>query len=187
MSTQAARQDKRYTYADYLTWDDEIRRELIDGAAYLMAPPNRRHQRISSELHGQLYNFLKGKPCEVYAAPFGVRLNAAEGDDSVVLPDIVVVCDKSKLDEMGCVGAPDLIIEILSPSTAAHDRLIKFNKYLQTGVREYWIVDPDSNTVCVHLLENGKYTISAYGETDAPPVHVLDGCVLQLADVFTEE
>ena len=175
-----------YTYADLLTWDDDCRWELIGGAAYLMAPPKRIHEEISRELLFQLTAFLKGKHCKVYGGHFGVRLSADQGDDTLVIPDITVVCDKSKLDEKGCVGAPDMIIEILSPSTAALDRLVKFNKYLQAGVREYWIVDPDSKIVSAHVLKDGEYTTSAYGETDAPPVHVLKGCIINLSEVFTE-
>ena len=183
----ALQKDKRYTYADYLTWDGDARYELIDGAPYMMSPaPNRRHQDVSREILKQLALFLTGKPCKVYAAPFDVRLNAAEEDDTVVQPDLSVVCDKSKLDDRGCVGAPDLVIEILSPSTLARDRVVKLNKYLQAGVREYWIVDPDGKTVSVHLWANGKYIINAYADPDPVPVHVLDGCTINLADVFAE-
>ena len=186
MSVQnAIKENSHYTYADYLSWDDNIRRELIDGVIYMMAPPNRRHQRVSGELFKQLAVFLTGKSCEVYHAPFGVRLNAAEGDDNVVEPDIVVVCDKSKLDDMGCVGAPDMIVEILSPSTSAYDKWVKFNKYLRAGVREYWIVDPADHTVNAYVLENGKYTVQVYGDTDTPTVHVLDGCAINLSEIFT--
>ena len=184
MPGEAIKNDRHYTYADLLKWNDDRRWELIDGVAYLMAPPRRIHEKISTEILKQLAVFLTGKPYEVYGGNFGVRLNADQGDDTLVIPDVTVVCDQSKLDDMGCTGAPDMIIEILSPSTAARDRLIKFNKYLQAGVREYWIVDPDTKTVSAHVLENGKYTTKAYGDTDAPPVHVLDGCTINLADVF---
>ena len=183
----AIRNDKHYTYADYASWDDDTRYELIDGVAYMMSPaPGRRHQGISGELHRQIKNFLRGKTCKVYDAPFDVRLNAAGDDDTVIQPDIVVVCDQSKLDDKGCNGAPDLVVEILSPSTSGKDRVLKFNKYLQAGVREYWIVDPDNNTVSAHLLKDGQYVTSAYAETDAVPVHVLEGCTISLTDVFAE-
>ena len=180
---EALRQDKRYTYEDYMNWPEDERWEILDGVAYMMATPNVAHQRISREILVQLAAFLKGKPCEVFAAPFTVRLS----DDNVVEPDIVVVCDKSKLEGgKGCDGAPDMIVEILSPSTAGMDKLKKFNKYLQAGVREYWIVDPDGKVVNIHLLDSGRYTITAHGEAETVPVSVLDGCVINLSDVFAE-
>ena len=181
---EAVHQDKRYTYDDYKTWIDDVRYELIDGIPYMMAPPNRKHEDISGAIFYQLYGFLKGKPCRVYDAPFGVRLNANE--DTVVEPDIVVVCDNSKLNDDGCVGAPDLVMEILSKSTLSYDKVVKFNKYLQAGVREYWIIEPEGNIVNVHILENGKYVTTAYAETDIVPVHVLEGCKISLPDVFME-
>jgi len=175
----------KYTYADYCAWDSDERWEIIDGAAYAMAPsPGTKHQRILSELHGQLYNFLKGNPCKLFPAPFDVRLNPNENDDTVVQPDIVVVCDRSKLDDKGCKGAPDFVIEILSPSTARHDKWTKFNAYQRAGVREYWISDPDSKTLSVHVLEGGRYITSAYGDTDTAPVSVLPGCEINLSEVF---
>ncbi|MDR1618206.1 MAG: Uma2 family endonuclease, partial [Treponema sp.] len=117
-----------YTYADFLDWDEGERCEIIDGEAYMMSAPSRIHQRISMALSAMLYNYLEGKTCEVYPAPFAVRLFPAEdlSDDTVVEPDISVVCDPSKLDDRGCNGAPDFIIEIISPSTARYDRLVKF-------------------------------------------------------------
>ena len=175
----------KYTYADYCTWDDSERWELIDGVPYAMAPaPTWQHQGISVVLSGQLREFLKGKPCNVFTAPFDVRLNANDEDDTVVQPDLVVICDRSKLSGTGCIGAPDLVIEILSPSTARHDKWIKLQQYQLAGVREYWIVDPDSQTVSAHLLENGKYTVAAYG--DSAPVTVLPGCEINLEDVFAD-
>ena len=186
MPSETVKNDRHYTCEDLYLWDDDCRWELIDGVAYMMAPPRRIHEKISGEIFRQLANFLIDKPCEVYGGNFGVRLNADQGDDTLVIPDITVVCDKSKLNDLGCAGAPDMIVEILSPSTAAHDKLIKFNKYLQHGVREYWIVDPDIKTVSAHILENGKYTVSAYGDTDTPAIHVLDGCTINLSEVFAE-
>ena len=182
----ALQQDQHYTFADLLTWDDDDEYwELIDGVPYLMASPIRVHQSICGEIFRQLANFLTGKPCRVYSA-LGVRLNADEGDDTFLIPDISVVCDDAKLDKYGCRGAPDMVVEILSPSTSARDRWIKFNQYLQAGVREYWIVDPDSRTLSVHVLENGKYVTTAYGDTGTVSVRVLDGCVISLPDVFSE-
>ena len=177
---------KRYTYADYSEWDDDKRWELIDGEAYAMGAPNRVHQEISAQLFRVIVNHLVGKSCKVYAAPFDVRLNADSGDDTVVQPDILVVCDKTKLDEKGCLGAPDMVIEILSPATALRDKVIKLRRYLRAGVREYWIVDPDSKSVSVHILKNGEYYISAYGDNDTVPVHVLEGCTVELSEIFAD-
>lgn len=177
--------DKKYTYADYLTWDDDNRYELIDGEVYMMAPaPARIHQEVSVSLSGQLYNYLKGKKCKVYAAPFDVRLNADSEDNIVVQPDISVICDPNKLDDQGCKGAPDMIVEILSPSTAGRDQVLKFNKYLEAGVREYWMIYPESRTVQVYLQKNGEYVGKNYDATTTIPVSILEDCRIDLADVF---
>jgi Uma2 family endonuclease len=169
-----------------LEWDESLRAEIIDGEIYMMAPPTRFHQDISGELHGQLWAFLKGKPCKVYPAPFGVRLFPKDNlsDDTVVEPDIVVVCDHSKLDDRGCNGAPDLVIESVSPSNPQRDRIVKFRKYLAAGVREYWVVDPGQKTVEVHILNSGQYVTTVYDAADEAPVSVLPGCSIKLRDVF---
>lgn len=181
----ALKNENRYTYSDYAKWNDGIRYELIDGIAYMMSPsPSRIHQGILGRLYVQLWQFLKGKTCEVYISPFDVRLNVNDNDDNVVQPDLIVVCDKSKLDDNSCAGAPDMVIEILSPSSARFDKFVKFQKYQAYGVREYWIVDPASKTVQACVLENGKYIISAYADTDAAPVHILKGCAIELSEVF---
>jgi len=178
---------KRYTYDDYCEWADDKRWELIDGVPYAMSAPSLAHQEISGNLFNQLYNFLKGKQCKVFAAPVDVRLNVDFGDDTVVQPDILVVCDKSKLDDgKSVLGAPDLVIEISSPSTSLRDRVLKLNRYLQAGVREYWIVDPEDQSVSVHLLKNNEYVINACGGDESIPVHVLEGCVIELPDVFAK-
>ena len=181
--------EERYTYADYLEWDENERIELIYGAPVMMAPPSRRHQEISGEIYRQLANFLEGKKCRVYSAPFGVRLfegaeDSPEDVDTVVEPDIAVVCDHGKLDDQGCKGAPDMVIEILSPSTQRHDRLTKLNLYQQAGVGEYWIVNPEDRTVQVMLLENGLYRVTDVGTAqDVVKVHSLEGCYLELEKV----
>lgn len=154
--------DKLFTYGDYCTWSDEIRCELIDGEVFDMTPgPGRLHQQISGELFVQFHSFFKGKPCQVYSAPFDVRLPRRKETDeeikTVVQPDIVVVCDESKLDDKGCRGAPDLIIEILSPSTASKDRVRKLNLYERHGVREFWIVDPNGDVMRFNLGADGRY------------------------------
>jgi len=178
------RQEKYYTYEDWLNLDDGHRYELLDGELYMMAEPSRRHQEIQMEMSRQIANYLVGKPCRVYPAPFGVRL--FKGRHTAFEPDITVVCDRSKLTDQGCEGAPDLVVEILSPSTARFDKFTKFNEYLRAGVREYWIVDPDTKTVNVFGLKEGEYMAKAYGEADTIQVHVLDGCVIDLPLVFAE-
>jgi len=183
------RKGERYTYADYCTWDDGKRWELIDGVPFEMqAVPSMSHQSISFELTLQLGNFLKGNPCKLFYAPFDVRLNADDGDDTVVQPDIVVICDNSKIDEKGCKGAPDLIIEIISPSTAQNDRWTKYNLYKTAGVREYWIVEPAAKTITVNILDNGGYIEKTHGDTDTVlAVSVLPGCQITMADVFSTQ
>ena len=183
----------RYTFADVLSWDEDERIEIIDGEAFMMATPSRIHQEISGELFRQLANFLEGKQCRVYPAPFGVRLFARDGDgpedvDTLVEPDISVVCDRSKLDQHGCKGAPEMVIEILSPSTLRHDRLVKLKLYDQAGVLEYWSVDPQNRAVQVFRRDGGAALriCEEYGHTQVAKVSVLDGCFLELSKVFPE-
>lgn len=185
-------ENRRYTFADVLTWDESERVEIINGEAFMMAPPSRIHQEILTSLFGQLYDYLKGKKCKVYPAPFGVRLFEEDGDypedvDTMVEPDISVVCDPGKLDDHGCKGAPDLIIEILSRSTRQYDRITKFELYRRAGVREYWIVDPDEKDVQAFVLENGRYFVKGNGTADDKmKVDVLEDCVIDLSAVFSE-
>ena len=179
-------EEKRYIYSDYIKWDNDIKYELIDGIAYAMASPSPEHQAISGELHGQLWQFLKGKTCKIYAA-LDVRLNADSFDDTVVQPDLLIVCDKSKINGRSIKGTPDMIIEILSPSNTAHDLKTKFILYQKTGVREYWIADPFTKTIQVYILKNGKYSKGIiYRDDDIVPVYTLKGCEINLADVFDE-
>lgn len=185
-------QEKRYTLADVLVWEESERIELVYGDPVMMAPPARVHQETLMELSAQLYAYLKGKKCKVYPAPFAVRLFERDGDrpeavDTMVEPDISVICDLNKLDEIGCKGAPDLVIEILSPSTTRHDRFTKFNLYQQAGVREYWIVDPASQSVQVFVLEGGYYVAKDFGAVgDKIRVNVLEDCSIDLSQVFPE-
>ena len=180
----------RYTFADCLTWGENERIEIINGEAFMMAPPSRAHQEISGALFAQLYNFLEGKKCRVYAAPFAVRLFEQDRDrpedvDTMVEPDLSVVCDSGKLDNHGCKGAPDLVIEILSPSTRRHDRLVKLNLYQRAGVREYWIVDPVSKDVQSFVLEDGRYSVKGFGTAgDTLKVNILEDCIIDLKEVF---
>ena len=182
-------EDRPYTYADYASWDDDIRRELIDGKVYLMAPaPAETHQDISGEMHRQLANFLLDKPCKVFHAPFDVCLHADGDDDyTVVQPDLLVVCDREKLDGKRCNGAPDFIVEILSPSTASKDLIFKYNKYMSAGVREYWIVDPVDKVVRACILKDGKYESIDYLNPDIIAVQVLEGCEIDTKRVFSEQ
>jgi Uma2 family endonuclease len=179
--------NSRYTYKDYRKWDDGERWELIEGLPYMLSPaPSPIHQGISREIAGQLYNFLKGGPCKLFTAPFDVRLNADKADNTVVQPDLLVICDSSKIDDKGCSGAPDLVIEILSASTIRHDRIIKFRLYQKAGVREYWIVDPETQSIQTCTLnENGFYITAVYYDEDVVPVSVLPGCAIHLQEIFT--
>ena len=183
---EAVRKDRTFTYADYLSWGEEIRCELIGGVVHMLAAPTWEHQRISMRLSRQLSNYLDGTPCEVFAAPFDVRLNALGRDDTVLQPDLAVICDHSKLSGTGCVGAPDMIIEILSPSTAGKDCLIKLNWYLEAGVHECWLVDPDSKSLRIYIMKDTGCVTVAYAEKDTVPVYVLDGCEIDLSQVFAE-
>ena len=150
------RDEHRHTYADYCSWPDQPRYELIDGVAYAMTGPARRHQEVLGEIFRQVANTLIGTPCRPYIAPFDVRLpQSDESDDrvdTVVQPDLMVVCDPNKLDERGCRGAPDWVVEVLSPSTASHDHILKRRAYERAGVREYWLVHPVDCIVTIYRL-----------------------------------
>ena len=176
---------RNYTYADYLTWDDDKRYEIINGEVYNMGAPTRNHQRISALLHFRLMAYLEGKTCQAYAAPFDVRLAADKADDIVVQPDLLVICDMEKLaDGKSCIGAPDMVVEILSDSTKRKDRNIKHNVYRKAGVREFWVIEPEEKTVEVYLLLGDHYVSNSYIETDTIPVTVLDDCKINLQDIF---
>ena len=147
----------RYTYGDYVQWDGDERWELIDGRPHAMAAPTVPHQRLVIDLAAQLHIQLHGARCEALVSPVDVRLPAGDEPDDeivdVVQPDVLVVCDPAKIDERGCRGAPDLVIEVLSPSTAEHDRVTKLALYERHGVREYWVVQPVERLVTRHLFE----------------------------------
>lgn len=190
MSAMAARKLERvYTYKDYLTWDDDIRCELIDGVVYNMAAPSIRHQDAVGEVFTQLKSYLKGKKCKPYVSPVDVRLNADKPfkrDDTVVQPDVIVLCDPSKIDnrERSINGAPDLVVEVLSQSTVYKDRALKFKKYQEAGVREYWIVDIDGRVVEVYAFEENPLIRTIYSADEPVPVRILDGCEINLTDVL---
>lgn len=161
-----------FTYADYCDWPADERWELIDGAAYAMATPGLAHQTVVGELFVQISLFLRGKPCRPFVAPFDVRLPRDQESDedvtTVVQPDIAVICDPAKLDERGCRGAPDWVVEVLSPSTAAKDQIQKLAAYERAGVREVWLVHPTDHVVIV-------YTLNADGGYGKPAIHETTG------------
>ena len=169
-----------HTYSDYLTWSRDYGDELINGTAYVREPPSpsQSHQEIVVELCRQAANALKGKRCRVYVAPFDVRLpKSTEEDgqvDTVVQPDVLIVSDPRKVDARGVRGAPDWVAEILSPSTARHDRTLKLSAYERAGVREVWLVDSVDRTLTIYQLEAGKYeratTLELKGQTDLTAV-----------------
>jgi Uma2 family endonuclease len=185
---------RKYTYAEYCTWMDDNRRcELIDGEVYDMTPaPGMIHQGVLMELAKQIAVFLSDKPCKVFPALFDVRLPSGnEKDDeiaTVVQPDIVVVCDKAKLDERGCRGAPDLVVEIISPSTSEKDFSRKFFLYERHAVKEYWIVIPKEKLVMVYKLgPDGKYRhVEYYDNDDKLDVALLPGLSIDVARIFAE-
>lgn len=166
-------QEKLYTIDDIYALPDGERAELIDGALYMMSPPGTTHQRIVSFLNRTIGNYIQEQngDCEVFPAPFAVFLNNDE--HTYVEPDISVICDKSKLDEKGCNGAPDWVIEIVSPSSKRMDYFIKLSKYQNAGVKEYWIIDSDKNNVFVYDFENED--LNAYGFEEQIPVNIYDG------------
>lgn len=155
---------KTYSYADYLLWRFQERVELIKGKVFEMSPgPSRKHQVISGVLNRYLDRYFELKPYSLYYAPFDVRLiNYTKSTEdqkvfSVVQPDLCVVCDQSKLDDRGCLGSPDLVIEILSPGNSKKEMGVKFNLYEENGIKEYWIVDPTEHSIFVYTLQQDKY------------------------------
>jgi Uma2 family endonuclease len=186
-----SQEERQYTYADYLTWPEDERWEIIDGVPYMQAAPSPIHQEITGGIFAQFHNYLAGKPCKVYPAPFCVRL--LKGDEKknedikkVVEPDISIVCDKSKIDEKGCNGSPDLIVEVVSPSSVQKDRFTKFNKYEMSGVREYWIVEPEGKIVSVFVLQsNNRYgRPEIYTQSDKIIVSIFPDLLVDLSIVF---
>ena len=171
-----------YTVEDYYALPDEQRAELIDGRMYMMAPPSRKHQRISTRLVSIIDRYIeehKGK-CEVYAAPFAVYLD--ERSNTYVEPDISVICDPDKLDDRGCKGAPDWIIEIVSPASKKMDYLLKLLKYRFAGVKEYWIVDPEKNRVIVYNF-TGDESVNDYTLQDFVKVGIYEDFVIDFGSM----
>ncbi|MCE5285898.1 MAG: Uma2 family endonuclease [Pelosinus sp.] len=187
-------EQKEYTYADYLKWPEDERLEIIDGIVYSQVTPTSIHQKISGNLYLEIGNFLKGKECFVFAAPFTVRLPLDKGETdenknkNVVEPDLTVICDKSKLDRHGYNGAPDFIIEIVSRSSIKRDNIVKLNKYQQAGVKEYWIVTPETENIMRYVLnEQGHYNLPdmyVLGEDEKISAKVFPDLAISLEDVF---
>lgn len=173
--------NKKYTYVDSLTWPENERWEIHDGLPYMQASPSWQHQEILGALFNQFYNYLNGKLCRVFSAPFDVRLpDAGQTDEEttfVVQPDITVICDSKKLKGTGYYGVPDLIIEITSPSTSKVDKIIKFNRYEKAGVPEYWIIELEGKVVTVFTLQENR----RYGR---PEVYPEDGNII--VDTFPD-
>jgi Uma2 family endonuclease len=178
-----------YTYADYLKWQIEERIELIKGKIFKMSAPSRVHQKLSGFIYVELYNFLKNKKCEVYSAPFDVRLPRKSKADTkipnVVQPDICVICNKDILDAKGCLGAPDIVVEILSPGNSVLELKNKYELYEESGVIEYWIVSPEYRTFLVYTLVDSKYQPSRLMVAgDVFNSTVLEGFSLDLNEMF---
>ena len=178
---------RKYTFADYLTWKFNERVEILRGWVARMSPaPSPYHQRVSTELQGALYIYLKGSNCLLFSAPFDVRFPNTKGGESVVQPDLCVICDPSKIDDKGCVGAPDFVIEILSPSNTKHELRDKYELYEESGVGEYWIVDPQRRSVARFILEGDRFIGLAPRTEDDKQIKatVLEGFAIDGSDVF---
>lgn len=185
-----------YTYADYLTWEWDQLAELIHGKIYKMSPaPSSHHQRIGGNLHGLMWNYFRGKKCQVFLAPFDVRLPSSSKKKAdkdivtVVEPDLCVICDPSKIDERGCLGAPDWVIEILSKYTSTKDLSLKFDVYEAAGVMEYWVIHPGEQTVLIYTLgDNGKYkgNLRPFTRLDTISPHLFPDLHISLEEVFAE-
>jgi Uma2 family endonuclease len=182
-----------YSYADYMRFEFDERLEIIKGYLFKMSPaPSRIHQKISGRIYVPIYNALNGYKCEVYTAPFDVRLAKKSQDDkevfTVVQPDIVVVCDQTKLDKRGCIGAPDIVVEILSPGNNKKELINKYEVYEEAGIKEYWIVSPSEKTFFKYILDDqGKFQptkLLTIGEEVTTPI--IPGFKLILEEVFKD-
>lgn len=184
------KEEPYFTYAEYKEWelDEGERFEIINGEAFAMSGPNTKHQGILAEVFGQFYMFLRGKPCRAFTAPYDVRLfyKDDDSDDTVVQPDIMVICDKNKIAPEGCRGAPDLVVEILSPSNTAVEMERKRNLYRRAGVREYWVIDTEHDGLTVYCFKDGAIITNAYSATDTAPVDIFPGLTIPLEQVFAQ-
>lgn len=176
-------QNQYYTEEDYYEMPEDVRAELIDGQIYYQAAPSRVHQEILMELSSTIRNYIKSKSgsCKVYPAPFAVKLN--KDRNTIVEPDISVICDRDKLTERGCTGAPDWIIEIISPSNSSHDYIRKLNLYADAGVREYWIVNPIKKIVFVYYLEETKFEVTTYTFENTVKVNIYEDLSIDFSEL----
>ncbi len=181
-----------YSYADYLKWTFDERVELIKGKIFKMSPaPSTNHQRLLTRMGTSLFNYLNGKKCEVFIAPFDVRIPHNSSADcevvTVLQPDICVVCDPNKIDDRGCAGAPDIVVEILSPGNNKKELKYKYQVYEEAGVKEYWIVMPGERALQKHILTNGKFAGSGYlFSEDKLTTDILPGFTFELKELFPE-
>ena len=175
--------ETNYTAEDFYNMPDDVRAELINGKLYYMASPSRIHQKILGELHFMILRYIKSKngTCEVYPAPFSVQLQ--EENDTVLEPDISVICDPSKLNARGCIGAPNWIIEIVSPSSVTHDYFVKLNLYINAGVREYWIVNPQDRNVTVYSIEQDMFHVKTYSFHDKIKAGIYDDLFIDFSEI----
>jgi Uma2 family endonuclease len=184
--------EQKYTYTDYLTWDNDERWEIIEGVPFMQAAPSWQHQSLSGELYRQISNYLINKPCRVFASPFDLCLaeynETDEEINKVVQPDVVIVCDENKLRKTGYFGVPTLVIEITSPATSRRDKVLKFNMYEKAGIKEYWIVEPDGKFVNAFTLqENKRYgRPETYTDEEKIKVSNFPGLEIDLKLVFSK-
>jgi Uma2 family endonuclease len=182
--------EQYFTYADYKQWELKSgeRYELISGIPYAMSAPSLYHQSILMALAAEFYNFFKGKPCKAYPAPVDVRLFYAEdeSDETVVQPDLIVICDEKKRGPEGCRGAPDFVAEILSPSNTAIEMARKFELYRAAGVREYWLLDGEEKALLAYRFEKGQVVTRSFTGGDTAPADIFPGLEISLDTVFAE-
>ncbi len=176
-------QARFYTEDDYYNIPEDVRAELIDGQIYYQAAPNRAHQEILNFLNTEINVYIrsKGGLCKVYPAPFAVKLS--EKSQNIVEPDISVICDRDKLNDKGCTGAPDWIIEVISPSNSGHDYVRKLQLYMDAGVREYWIVDPVEKAILVYNFEESPFKILSYTFQDKVKASIYDDLYIDFAEI----
>lgn len=180
----ALAQLQTYTEEDYYNMPEDVRAELIHGQFYYMAAPSRIHQEILMFLSRKIADYIDSKNgfCKVYPAPFAVKLFESN-DDLIVEPDISVICDLGKLTDRGCTGAPDWIVEIISPGTASHDYVRKLNLYQDAGVKEYWIVDPLTKTIYAYHLGEAKFEVTPYTFQDKIKANLYDGLWIDFGEL----
>lgn len=189
MGSNALQKDGRYTYADYVQWPADQRWEIVDGVAYMLTSPNTKHQQICVQLVVEFGAYLRGRNCQVFTSPYDVVLpDKSESEISssnVVQPDLLIVCDRNKLDDKKCIGSPDLVVEIISPSTAKRDMRYKYQLYEHHGVREYWIVHPDYPLIEQFASEEGAFKkIGSFSSEDEMTPHIFPDLTIKLSNIF---